>query len=127
MCWSAIRAKPSLLKSGNKGELIDARKLAELLRNGALSPVYHDELSSLEVQRRTRSHTMLTEDATRIMSRVKAVFCAQAILYHGKSIYRPDRQESYLAQLPTEGVAAAGCAPLPRTRCCASPAPPCQT
>src|SRR5437899_11153073 len=53
--------KNRLLKSGNKGDLIDARKLAELLRNDALSPVYHGELSSLEVQRRTRSYTMLTE------------------------------------------------------------------
>jgi glyoxylase-like metal-dependent hydrolase (beta-lactamase superfamily II) len=75
-----------------------------LLRNDALSPVYHGELTSLEVQRRTRSHTMLTEDTTRIMSRVKAVFRGQAIPYHGKSIYRPDRRESYLAQLPTEGL-----------------------
>jgi len=96
--------KNRLLKLGNKGDLIDARKPAELLRNDALSPVYHGELSSLEVQRRTRSYTMLTEDTTRIMSRVKAVFRGQAVHYHGRSIYRPDHRESYLAQLPTEGL-----------------------
>jgi len=96
--------KNKLLKSGNKGDLIDARKLAELLRNDALSPVYHGELSSLELQRRTRSYTMLTEDTTRIMARIKAVYRGQAIHYHGKSVYRPNRRESYLAQLPTEGL-----------------------
>lgn len=96
--------KNKLLKSGNKGDLIDARKLAELLRNGALSPVYHGELSALEVQRRTRSYTMLTEDTTRIMSRLKAVFRGQAIQCHGKSVFRPDRRESYLVQLPTAGL-----------------------
>jgi Transposase len=33
--------KNALLKSGNKSDQIDARKLAELLRAGLLSPVYH--------------------------------------------------------------------------------------
>jgi len=31
------------LKSGNKSDRIDARKLAALLRAGLLSPVYHGE------------------------------------------------------------------------------------
>jgi transposase InsO family protein len=35
--------KNALLKSGNKSDRIDARKLAELLRNGSLSSVYHGE------------------------------------------------------------------------------------
>jgi hypothetical protein len=35
--------KNALLKSGNKGDRIDARKLAEQLRNGSLSAVYHGE------------------------------------------------------------------------------------
>src|SRR5256712_12222360 len=31
----------ALLKEGNKGDQVDARKLAELLRAGLLRPVYH--------------------------------------------------------------------------------------
>ena len=96
--------KTRLLKSGNKGDLIDARKLAELLRNYSLSPVYHGEMSALEVQQRTRCYTMLTEDTTRIMSRLKAVYRSQAIPHQGRSVFRPDRRESYLAQLPTAGL-----------------------
>jgi transposase len=42
--------KNALLKSGSKSDAIDARKLAELLRAGMLSPVYHGENSALEVQ-----------------------------------------------------------------------------
>src|SRR5206468_10019992 len=61
--------KNALLKSGNKGDLIDARKLAELLRNHSLSAVYHGENSALEMQHQTRSYTTLTEDTTRVMSR----------------------------------------------------------
>src|ERR1700680_3241430 len=35
--------KNALLKTGNKSDRIDARKLAELLRAGLLSAVYHGE------------------------------------------------------------------------------------
>jgi hypothetical protein len=35
--------KNALLKAGNKNDRIDARKLADLLRSGLLSPVYHGE------------------------------------------------------------------------------------
>ena len=49
--------KNALLKSGNKRDAIDARKLAELLRAGLLSAVYHGETSALEVQQLARSYT----------------------------------------------------------------------
>ena len=94
----------ALLKSGNKGDLIDARKLAELLRNHALSPVYHGESSALEMQHRTRSYTTLTEDTTRVMNRLKALFRGQAIGCPGKKLFRKDHRESYLAQLGSEGL-----------------------
>lgn len=96
--------KNALLKSGNKGDLIDARKLAELLRNHSLSPVYHGENSALEMQHRTRSYTTLTEDTTRVMSRLKALFRSQAIHCPGKKLFRPDYRESYLTQLGSEGL-----------------------
>src|SRR5271167_1620040 len=35
--------KNALLKEGSKSDRIDAKKLVELLRNGALSAVYHGE------------------------------------------------------------------------------------
>src|SRR3982074_3469998 len=61
--------KNALLKSGNKSDQIDARKLAELLRAGMLSPVYHGENSALEVQHLARAYAMLTDDTTRTMMR----------------------------------------------------------
>jgi len=64
----------SLLKSGNKSDAIDARKLAELLRADMLSPVYHGEKSAMEVQHLARSYALLTEDTTRVMARIKAIF-----------------------------------------------------
>ncbi|HWE86324.1 MAG TPA: transposase [Terracidiphilus sp.] len=46
--------KNTLLKSGNKSDAIDARKLAELF--------YHGEKSAMEVQHLARSYALLTED-----------------------------------------------------------------
>jgi transposase len=96
--------KNALLKSGNKGDAIDARKLAELLRNHSLSPVYHGESSALEVQHLARSYTMLTEDTTRVMGRLKAVFRSQAVSSAGKKLYGKRHRDHYLAQLGTGGV-----------------------
>ena len=91
--------KNALLKSGNKGDAIDARKLADLLRAGLLSPVYHGETSALEVQQLARSYLMLTEDTTRAMGRLKAVFRGQAISCTGRRLYGPKHRGEYLAAL----------------------------
>jgi hypothetical protein len=40
----------ALLKSGNKSDQIDARKLGELLRAGMLSPVYPGDQSTRTLQ-----------------------------------------------------------------------------
>jgi len=93
--------KNALLKSGNKSDAIDARKLAELLRADLLSPVYHGEKSAQEVQHLARSYTMLTEDTTRVMGRLKAVFRGQAIACAGKKLYGRKHRETYLAELGT--------------------------
>ena len=65
--------KNALLKGGNTSDTIDARKLAELLRAGLLTPVYHGETSTATVKHLGRSYAALTEDTTRVMSRLKAL------------------------------------------------------
>ena len=68
------------------------------MRANFLSAVYHGEISALEVQQLARSYTMLTEDTTRIMGRLKAVFRGQAISCHGQEVIARHRDE-YLAEL----------------------------
>jgi transposase len=65
--------KNSLLKQGNKSDKIDARKLADLLRAGLLSPVYHGENGIRLLRELVRSYLTLTEDTTRVMNRIKAI------------------------------------------------------
>jgi hypothetical protein len=50
----------ALLKAGNKSDSIDARKLAELLRAGLLSPVYHGQNSTAAVKHLGRRYATLT-------------------------------------------------------------------
>jgi hypothetical protein len=55
--------KNRLLRDGNKSDRIDARKLAQLLRAGLLSPVYHGEHGTRDgsVARNTMSKERLGE------------------------------------------------------------------
>jgi Transposase len=74
----------ALLKAGNKSDQIDARKRAELLRAGLLSPVYHGQNSYRILRELVRSYTTLTEDTTRIMARLKALYRSHAVACGGK-------------------------------------------
>jgi hypothetical protein len=61
--------KNALLKAGNKNDRIDARKLADLLRTGLVSPVYHAENGIRTLKELARSYLALTRDTTRVMNR----------------------------------------------------------
>jgi len=96
--------KNALLKKGNKSDRIDALKLAELLRGGMLSPVYHGENSTRTLQELGRSYMTVTLDATRVMSRLKAIYRSQAIAYGGKKLYTRRHRGEWLKQLKQPGL-----------------------
>ena len=112
--------KNALLKAGSKSDAIDARKLAELLRAGMLSPVYHGQNSTAAVKHLGRSYAALTEDTTRTMGRLKALYRSQAIACAGQKFIGARHREEWLAQLTDSGIAAAGAATVPGARCCCS-------
>ena len=96
--------KNALLKAGSKSDAIDARKLAELLRAGLLSPVYHGQNSTAAVKHLGRSYAALTDDTTRIMGRLKALYRSQAITCAGKKPYGERHREEWLVQLRDSGL-----------------------
>src|SRR6478672_4452823 len=61
--------KNALLKTGNKSDRIDARKLADLLRGKLLSPVYHGESGVRSLRELARTYLTITRDVTRVMNR----------------------------------------------------------
>jgi transposase len=91
--------KNALLKVGNKNDKLDARKLAELLRNGQLSPVYHGQNSTRTLKELGRAYTVLTEDTTRVMARLKAIYRGRALNIPGKTLYSPRRRKEWLQLL----------------------------
>ncbi len=91
-------------RRGNKSDRIDARELADLLRCGRLSAVYHQDCGLRALQELARTYLVLTQDQTRVMNRIKALYRSWAIPCTGQSCYHPKRREHWLAQLPHPAV-----------------------
>lgn len=89
---------------GNKADHLDADALSELLRQGALQPVYHAGSDRAMLKELARTYTNVVEDSTRVMQRLKALFRARAIKTPGTSVYQPGQRAAWLRQLPDEGV-----------------------
>jgi transposase len=128
--------KNRLLRDGNKSDKVDARKLAQLLRAGLLSPLYHGEHGTRDLKEPVRSYEYVVEDSTRTMNRIKALYRSRAIACASTDVYKPRWREEWLAKLPGSGARAsraalfgtrppgrpaAGGAQSPRRRVPASP------
>jgi transposase len=96
--------KNALLKDGSKSDRIDARKLAELLRGNQLTPVYHGEHGVRTLKELGRSYQTITQDLTRIMSRIKALYRSWAIPCSGTTVYAARHRAEWLGKIPQPGV-----------------------
>ena len=96
--------KNALLKAGNKNDRIDARKLADLLRSRLLSPVYHGENGVRTLKELARSYLAVTQDLTRVMNRLKALYRSWAIPCAGERVYAPGHRQKWLDQISESGV-----------------------
>jgi len=92
-----------LLQSGNKNDRVDAKKLAELLRNGSLKAVYHGDHGVRTLKELVRTYDCLVSDSTRVMNRLKAIFRGRAIACAAHEIYRQDRRGQWLEKLREPG------------------------
>jgi transposase len=96
--------KNALLKDGSKSDRTDARKLAELLRGSQLHAVYHAEHGVRALKELGRSYLTLTQDVTRVMNRIKAVYRSGAIPCSGTSVYAPRHRAEWLRKIGEAGV-----------------------
>ena len=94
----------ALLKTGNKSDRIDARKLAELLRAGLLSAVYHGETGIRTLKELSRSYLTINKDLTRVMNRLKALYRSWAIPCSGTTVYAPRHRSEWLNKITEAGV-----------------------
>jgi transposase len=96
--------KNALLKEGSKGDKIDARKLAELLRLNNLKPVYHGEHGIRTLKELARSYLTITKDLMRVMNRLKALYRSWAIPCAGNGVYAPRQRSEWLGKISEAGV-----------------------
>jgi transposase len=96
--------KNALLKEGSKGDKIDARKLAELLRLNNLKPVYHGEHGIRTLKELARSYLTITKDLTRVMNRLKALYRSWGIPCAGNEVYAPRHRSEWLSKISEAGV-----------------------
>jgi transposase len=96
--------KNVLLKAGNKNDQVDAGKLAELLRCGLLSPVYHGESGVRTLKELARSYQAIAKDLTRVMNRLKGLYRSWAIPCAGQKVYAPRHRAAWLEKLTQAGV-----------------------
>ena len=96
--------KNALLKSGNKNDRMDARKLADLLRSGLLSAVYHGENGVRTLKELARTYLAVTQDLIRVMNRLKALYRSWAIPCRGEGVYAPRHRSEWLAKITEAGV-----------------------
>jgi transposase len=96
--------KAALLKEGNKSDRMDARKLAEMLRTNQLKSVYHGEHGLRTLKELGRSYLTITQDVTRSMNRIKALYRSWAIPCSGSTVYAPRHRAEWLAKIEQPGV-----------------------
>jgi transposase len=96
--------KNALLKAGNKSDRIDARKLADLLRTGLLSPVYHGENGVRTLRELAHGYLALNQDVTRVMNRVKAIYRSWGIACPGQRVYAPRYRSEWLGKISEPAV-----------------------
>jgi len=96
--------KNARLQEGNKNDRVDARKLAEWLRTNQLKPVYHADCGVRTLKELGRSYVTITQDATRVMNRIKALYRSWAIPCGGSKVYAPRHRAEWLAKIVEPGV-----------------------
>ena len=94
----------ALLKEGNQNDRVDARKLAELLQNNQLRPVYHADHGLRAMKELVRSYLTITKDLSRVMTRVKAIYRSWGIPCSGTQVYSSSHRSEWLEKICEPGV-----------------------
>jgi len=87
------------LKCDNKSDRLDAGNLAVDLRAGLLKGVYHGSPQTQTLKQLAHNYETLTEDTTRCMNRLKAVYRSQAVKCAGRDVYCLRNRAAWLAKL----------------------------
>lgn len=93
-----------LLGEGSKGDKMDARKLADLLRTGMLRRVHHGNEGSGKLKQLVRAYETMSIDTRRTMVRIKAIYRGRGIRTPGRNVYQSKQREQWLELLTEPGL-----------------------
>lgn len=97
--------KNKLIGAGNKGDSIEANKLAQLLRGGGLlKAVYHGSEQTKDLKQLAHNYSSMVGDTTRVMNRIKALFRGRGIPCAGRDIYYKRNRDQWVARLTEPGL-----------------------
>jgi len=96
--------KNRLVVDGNKSDVVDARKLAGLLRGGFLKAVYHGENGTRNLKQLAHGYIDLVRDTVRAKNQAKSIFRSQGIPVAGRDVYQREQREEWLEKLPSAGL-----------------------
>jgi transposase len=92
------------MRHGNKSDKKDALQLATLLRAGLLKAVYHGSPQTETLKHLVHNYEAMTQDTTRAMNRLKAVYRSQAVKCAGRDVYYKRNRQEWLGKLRAEGL-----------------------
>jgi len=90
-------------KRDNKSDRLDALRLAADLRAGLLKGVYHGSPQTQTLKQLAHNYETLTEDTTRCINRLKAVYRSQAVKCTGRDLYYRRNRAAWLEKLTEVG------------------------
>lgn len=92
-----------IVTKGNKADRIDAARISELLRLGALTPVFHRNSGTRTLKELVRLYEGLVDDCTRVMLRIRALYRGRALGTTSRAIYQPSKRAAWIEQITDEG------------------------
>ena len=93
-----------LVLCGNKSDRIDARKLAEQLRQNGLKPIYQSESSLRPLKQLVLGYEALICDSVRTMTRIRSLFQGRGIPCQGQALYDSKNHDFWLAKIADPGL-----------------------
>ena len=88
-----------IVTKGNKADRIDAARISELLRLGALVPVFHRSGATQPLKEFVRLYEGIVNDSTRVMLRIRALYRGRAVATSGRAIYQPSKRHVWIEQI----------------------------
>ena len=96
--------RKNAVREGSKSDRIDARKLSEQLYMNNVKSVYHGEHGLRMMKELARSYLAITEDLTRVMNRLKALYRSWGIPCAGNEVYASRYRAEWLTKISEAGV-----------------------